>query len=316
MIYHQSVLLSESIEALNINPGGIYIDGTFGLGGHSKLILSKLNKDGRLIAIDRDQLSVKIGKSMFKQDKRFTIVHTSFSKMFMYLQNMKLVGSINGILLDLGMCESQLADNNRGFSFIRDGVLDMRMDMSTGESASEWINNVSVKSIGWVLKTFGEEKFSNRIAESIVLHRKFQPILRSLQLSKIIVNAIPYRNRYNQKKHPATRSFLAIRMYINKELQEIAKMLQDVLTLLSPQGRLVIISFNSLEDRLIKRFMYQNSCRVPIVFPKLPLTETQIFNLFPSVCYLKNVGKVTPSIQEVKQNMRARSAILRYSEKN
>lgn len=315
MVYHQSVLLHESIEALNIYPDGIYIDGTFGLGGHSKLILSKLNKHGRLIAIDRDWLSVKIGKSMFKQDERFTIIHTSFSEMFMHLQNMKLVGLINGILLDLGMCESQLIDSNRGFSFMRDGVLDMRMDVSTGKSASEWINSASVKNIRWVLKTFGEEKFSNKIAKSIVSYRKHQPILRSLQLSKIIANAIPYRNRCNQRKHPATRSFLAIRMYINKELQEIAKVLQYILTLLSPRGRLVIISFNSLEDRLIKRFMYQNSCRIPIVSTKLPLTENQIYNLFPNVCYLTNVGKLRPSIQEVKRNIRARSAILRYSEK-
>lgn len=311
---HASVLLNESIEALNICPDGIYIDGTFGLGGHSKLILSKLNKYGRLIAMDKDQLSVKIGQSIFKKDKRFIIIHAAFSKMFKYLQDMQLVGLINGILLDLGICEFQLADLNRGFSFMRDGPLDMRMDISTGKPASKWLNIASRKNIEWVLKTFGEERFCKKIAQSIALQRKFQPILRSLQLSKIISDSIPYRYRLTQKKHPATRSFLAIRMYINEELKEITQVLRDTLKLLSPRGRLVVISFNSLEDRLVKHFLYQNSHMFPIL-PKLPLTETQILDLFSSAYRFKHIVKLTPTVQEIKRNIRARSAILRCSEK-
>lgn len=314
MICHKSVLLNESIEALNICPDGIYVDGTFGLGGHSKMILSKLNKHGRLIAMDKDWLSVKVGKLIAEYDRRFFMVHAPFSKMFKYLQNMNLVGSINGILLDLGICESQLFDSNRGFSFMKDGFLDMRMDVNIGQSASEWLNTASINNIEWVLRTLGEEKFSKKIAKAIVLNRQVRPILRSLQLSKIIGDSIPYYYKYNQKKHPATRSFLAIRIYINKELEEIIKMLQNILTLLSPKGRLVVISFNSLEDRLIKRFIYKNS-RIVTALPKLPLTETQILSLYANMCRFKNIGKLTPTFEEIKQNIRARSAIMRCAEK-
>lgn len=314
MIQHKSVLLNESIEALNIHPDGIYIDGTFGLGGHSQLILSKLNKYGRLIAMDKDWLSVKIGQSIEKQDRRLVMLHAPFSKLSEYLHEMKLAGSVNGILLDLGICETQLADNNRGFSFMKDGLLDMRMDITTGQPASKWLNMASIENIAWVLKNFGEEKFSRKIAKAIILTRQFHPILRSLQLSRIVSNAIPYFKKNNQKKHPATRSFLAIRMYINEELKEITQILKDSLTLLSPKGRLVVISFNSLEDRLVKKFIYQNSKNFSVL-PKLPLTEIQILNLYSRTYRLKNIGKLTPTIQEVRQNIRSRSAILRCAEK-
>lgn len=314
MIYHESVLLNESVEALNIVPDGKYIDGTFGLGGHSKLILSKLNKCGRLIAMDRDCLSVRIGKLLAQQDKRFIILHAPFSKMFTYLQNMNLVGLINGVLLDLGICAFQLFDSNRGFSFIKDGFLDMRMDVSMGRPASEWLNIASMKNIDWVLRTFGEEKFSKKIAKSIVLKRKINPILRSSQLSKIVSDVIPNHNKYYRKKHPATRSFLAIRMYINEELKEITQILQKITELLSPKGRLVVISFNSLEDRLVKHFIYQNS-RMQTALPKLPLTEAQRLKLYSNTCLMRNIGKLTPTVKEIRQNIRARSAIMRCAEK-
>lgn len=317
MIYHRSVFLDESINALNIAPNGIYIDATFGLGGHSKLILSRLTKHGRLIALDKDWLSIKIGQIMMQQDNRFMIIHTPFSKMFKYMQKMKLVGKINGILLDLGICESQLADAERGFSFMKDGPLDMRMDNTTGQTAAKWLAFASLKQIMWVLKVFGEEKFAKKIASSIVFKRKKKSILRSMELSDIISNTVLYhssntRNYYY--KHPATRSFLAIRMYINEELKEIKQVLQDILTLLAPKGRLVVISFNSLEDRLIKNFIYKHSHIIP-TFSKLALTEHQILNLFPNTYHFKSILKIKPTDQDIKQNNRARSAILRCAEK-
>lgn len=315
MIWHRSVLLNESITALNINPNGVYIDGTFGLGGHSKLILSKLEQYGRLIAIDRDWLSFNMGKLLMKQDKRFTIIHTSFSKIFEYIQSMKLMGAINGILLDLGICEFQLDDSNRGFSFMKNGPLDMRMDNSTGQTAASWLASASLENISTVLKKLGEERFAKKIAKSIILKRKKKIISHSIELSKIISNTILYHNRrYNYKIHPATRSFLAIRMYINQELQEIEKILQDTLTLLAPGGRLVVISFNSLEDRIVKKFICRYSRVLPI-FTKLALTESQILNFFNNTCQLRNIIKLKPTKQEIQRNNRARSAILRCAEK-
>lgn len=315
MLYHRSVFLKESITALNINPNGVYIDGTFGLGGHSKLILSKLTKNGRLIAIDKDLESVAIGRLVMQEDKRFTMIHTSFSKMFTYIQNMELVGSVNGILLDLGLCELQLSNSNRGFSFMKDGWLDMRMDNSIGQTAATWLASASWEKIAWVLKTFGEERFAKQIAKSIVFKRQYKPILRSMELSNIISSTV-FRcsNRYNRNKHPATRSFLAIRMYINKELKEVKQILQDILMMLAPKGRLVVISFNSLEDRLVKHFIYKYSRNIPIL-PKLALTESQLLNFYTNTYQFRNITKLKPTDQDIKQNKRARSAILRCAEK-
>ncbi|WP_159714746.1 16S rRNA (cytosine(1402)-N(4))-methyltransferase RsmH [Blochmannia endosymbiont of Camponotus nipponensis] len=308
---HISVLLDEAIQALNINSTGVYIDGTFGVGGHSKLILSRLAKQGRLLAIDRDWISVKIGEFIAKQDSRFTMIHNVFSKMNKYVENMGLIGAVDGILLDLGMSTLQLNDYSRGFSFMRDGLLDMRMDVSSGQSASEWLSKASLENIAWVLKTFGEERFSKNIAKAIVAERRYKPFTSAIALSKLICDTIPYRNMH---KHPATKSFLAIRMYINDELKEIIRVLNDALVMLSPKGRLVVISFNSLEDRLVKYFIREHSCVVSVP-SKLPLTNYQIFSKYKNECQLKNMGKLTPSKQEIKRNVRARSAILRYAEK-
>lgn len=315
-MYHKSVLLYEAINALNINPSGIYIDGTFGLGGHSNLILSKLTKNGRLIAMDRDKTAVDIGQLISKQDNRFSIIHAPFSKMLQYMNNMKLVGLINGIILDLGICTSQLADFNRGFSFMNDGPLDMRMDTSTGQPVHEWIAKASQKHIEWVLRNFGEERFSRKIARSIVIQRRICPIIRTSELSTIVRNVVAHcnNNGFFHKKHPATRSFLAIRIYINEELTEIMKLLQDIFMLLAPRGRLVIISFNSLEDRIVKRFINQHSC-IPPILPKLPLTDMQILKIYHGLIKFKNMGKLIPTSVEIKSNIRARSAILRYVEK-
>ncbi|URJ28576.1 16S rRNA (cytosine(1402)-N(4))-methyltransferase RsmH [Blochmannia endosymbiont of Camponotus sp. C-046] len=308
---HKSVLLHEAIQLLNINSTGIYIDGTFGSGGHAKLILSQLNKQGRLLAIDKDLLAIKIGKCIAEQDDRFTIIHSSFSKTIEYVKNVGLIGLVDGILLDLGISTYQINDCSRGFSFMQDGLLDMRMDISNGISAAEWLSKASQENIAWVLKTFGEERFSKNIAKVIVSKRQHTPIIRSIVLSKLICDAVPLRN---MRKHPATKSFLAIRMYINNELEEIKQILKDALVILAPRGRLVVISFNSLEDRLVKYFVREHSC-VWSLPPKIPLTNNQIFNQYKSKCQLKNIGKLTPSKQEIKRNIRARSAILRCAEK-
>lgn len=308
---HESVLLEEAIQALNINSTGVYVDGTFGSGGHSKLILSKLTKKGRLLAIDRDWSAVKIGNIIAAQDSRFTIIHSTFSKIHKHIKNMGLTGSVDGILLDLGVSSFQLNDYNRGFSFMRDGPLDMRMDISSGQSAAEWLSKASLENIAWVLKTFGEERFAKIIAKVIVSIRRYKPIVRSIILSKLICDIIPY---HNMRKHPATKSFLAIRMYINNELEEIIQILEDSLRMLSARGRLVIISFNSLEDRLVKHFIRDHSRVLPIP-PKIPLTDYQIFSKYNSKYKLKDMGKLMPSKQEIKRNTCARSAILRYAEK-
>ncbi|URJ29304.1 16S rRNA (cytosine(1402)-N(4))-methyltransferase RsmH [Blochmannia endosymbiont of Camponotus modoc] len=308
---HKSVLLNEAIQSLNIKATGIYIDGTFGSGGHSKLILSQLNERGRLLAIDKDLLAIKIGKCIAERDGRFTIIHSSFSKMIKHVKNIGLIGSVDGILLDLGISTFQINDCSRGFSFMQDGLLDMRMDISSGISAAEWLSKASQENITWVLKTFGEERFAKNIARVIVSKRRYMPIIRSIVLSKLICDAIPHRN---MNKHPATKSFLAIRMFINNELEEIMQVLKDALVMLSPRGRLVVISFNSLEDRLVKYFIREHSCVLSIP-PKLPLTNNQIFSKYKNKCQLKNIGKLTPSKQEIKRNIRARSAILRCAEK-
>lgn len=311
--YHQSVLLKEAIRMLNIYPSGLYIDGTFGLGGHSKLILSKLSKNGFLLGIDKDLSAVRIGNFIAAKDHRFAIVHGTFSKIKKYVQGKGFLHSVNGILLDLGISSLQLNDVTRGFSFMQDGPLDMRMDISKGQSASDWLSKASQTEICWVLKNFGEEKFAKKIARAIVEKRQKNPILRSCVLSKLISSVIPYREIY---KHPATRSFLAIRMYINSELKELIQILQDSLEILSINGRLVIISFNSLEDRLVKCFIKKHSS---ISIPhKMPLTEIQIFNECKknNECQLKNIGKIMPSSAEIKENIRARSAVLRCAEKS
>lgn len=309
---HQSVLLEESIQLLNINPKGFYIDGTFGLGGHSKLILSKLDKSGRLLGVDRDLLAVKFGECMATQDGRFTIIHSSFSKIKNYIENMGCVHLVNGILLDLGISTLQLNDISRGFSFTKDGPLDMRMDISTGQSAAYWLSHASQQEIFWVLRNFGEEKFAKRISKIVVEKRQNTPILRSCTLSKLISSVVPtFYGGY--QKHPATRSFLAIRIYINQELKELMQILQDALEILSVNGRLVIISFNSLEDRLVKFFIRKHS-NISIPF-KIPLTDIEIFDRYQSKCQLRNVTKVMPSNLEIKRNARSRSAVLRCAEK-
>ncbi|MFC0228644.1 16S rRNA (cytosine(1402)-N(4))-methyltransferase RsmH [Serratia aquatilis] len=304
---HTTVLLDEAVSGLNIRSNGIYIDGTFGRGGHSRLILSQLGPEGHLLAIDRDPQAIAAAQSI--EDPRFTIIHGPFSDLAHYVQERNLIGQIDGVLLDLGVSSPQLDDAERGFSFMRDGPLDMRMDPSSGQSASEWLMKAEADDIAWVLKTFGEERFAKRIARAIVERNRVQPMTRTKELADLIANASPIREKH---KHPATRSFQAIRIYINSELEEIERALDGALAVLAPQGRLSIISFHSLEDRIVKRFMRHHS-RGAQVPAGIPLTEAQIREMGGRT--LKALGKMMPSEAEVAENPRARSSVLRIAER-
>ncbi|MDR3433600.1 MAG: 16S rRNA (cytosine(1402)-N(4))-methyltransferase RsmH [Rouxiella aceris] len=302
---HTSVLLDEAVNGLNIRPDGIYIDGTFGRGGHSRLILSQLGPQGQLLAIDRDPQAIEAAKAI--DDPRFSIVHGPFSELAQYVQDRGLVGQIDGVLLDLGVSSPQLDDPERGFSFMRDGPLDMRMDPSRGYSAAEWLLKAEADDIAWVLKTFGEERFAKRIARAIVDRNREQPMTRTKELADLIANASPFREKH---KHPATRSFQAIRIYINSELEEIERALDGAHEVLAADGRLSVISFHSLEDRIVKRFIRQHS-RGPQVPSGIPMTEAQLQSLGGRT--LKSLGKMMPSDAEVAENPRARSSVLRFA---
>ena len=308
---HISVLLNESIDGLAIKPDGIYIDGTFGRGGHSRKILSVLGDNGRLYSIDRDPTAIAEAKKI--DDPRFTIIHGPFSGIAEYAEQYGIAGEVDGVLLDLGVSSPQLDDAERGFSFMKDGPLDMRMDPTSGISAAEWLQEADADDISWVLREFGEERFARRIARAIVEHRENEekePLTRTSQLAQLIADVSPSREK---KKHPATRSFQAIRIYINSELEEIDTALHGALKVLAPQGRLSVISFHSLEDRMVKRFMRKES-KGPEVPHGIPLTEEQIKALGSAA--LKTVGKaIKPSKQEVEINTRSRSSVLRIAEK-
>ena len=309
---HITVLLHEAVDNLLQKTDGIYIDGTFGRGGHSRLILSKLSENGRLIAVDRDPRAIAEANKI--QDPRFQIQHNNFSAIAQICQQLDLVGKVDGILLDLGVSSPQLDEAERGFSFMKDGPLDMRMDTSKGLSAEQWLAQVSEQDLAWVLKTFGEERFAKRIAQAIVNYNKQakqnnQPVLnRTLQLAELIAQAVPFKDKH---KHPATRSFQAIRIFINAELDELEQVLQSALEVLAPNGRLAIISFHSLEDRMVKHFMRKQSQGAAV--PKgLPLRDDQIERNQT----LKLIGKaIMPSEGEIAHNPRSRSAVLRVAER-
>jgi len=305
---HTSVLLDEAVNGLNIRPDGIYIDGTFGRGGHSRLILSQLGPEGRLLAIDRDPQAIEAAKAI--DDARFSIIHGPFSDIAEYVKERELVGKIDGVLLDLGVSSPQLDDPERGFSFMRDGPLDMRMDPSRGYSAAEWLMKAEADDIAWVLKTFGEERFAKRIARAIVERNRELPMTRTKELADLIANASPFREKH---KHPATRSFQAIRIYINSELEEIERALDGAHEVLAADGRLSVISFHSLEDRIVKRFIRQHR-RGPQVPSGIPMTEAQLQSLGGRT--LKALGKMKPSDAEVAENPRARSSVLRFAARN
>ncbi|MBS4687831.1 16S rRNA (cytosine(1402)-N(4))-methyltransferase RsmH [Aeromonas sobria] len=303
---HITVLLHEAVAGLDIKPDGVYVDGTFGRGGHSRLILQHLGPNGRLIAIDRDPQAIAEAAKI--QDPRFEIVHGPFSGIASYLDERGLLGKVDGFLLDLGVSSPQLDDAERGFSFMKDGPLDMRMDPTSGQSAAQWLAKADVDDIAWVLKTFGEERFAKKIARAIVHDRVTEPYVRTRQLAEMIARVNPSKEK---GKHAATRSFQAIRIYINSELDEIETALNGALEVLAPHGRLSVISFHSLEDRLVKHFIRKHE-KGPEVPYGIPLTEAQL----AGGRKLKSVGKaLKPSDSEVSENSRSRSSVLRVAER-
>ncbi len=305
---HLPVMYAEALHQLAIKKDGIYLDCTFGRGGHSQGVLTLLGQDGQLIAFDRDldAINSELAQSLLK-DRRFKLIHSCFSQLEVQLETLGLIGKIDGILMDLGVSSPQLDNPERGFSFLRDGPLDMRMDETTGLSAEQWLTSVDEKYLVNVLFEYGEEKFARRIAKAIVERRLESPITTTKQLASLIEDVIPIREK---NKHPATRTFQAIRIEINKELEELKQVLEQSARVLSPNGRLVAISFHSLEDRIVKRFIRAES-GAKYDPGKFPVKEADI-----AKGVLKKVGKAyKASDLEVKQNPRARSAVMRVAER-
>lgn len=303
---HNTVLLEEAVDALAIKADGLYIDGTYGRGGHSQLILERLGEQGRLLGIDKDPEAISHGKAIQKQDKRLSMYQGSFATIKTVAENRSFLGEVDGVLLDLGVSSPQLDDAERGFSFLRDGPLDMRMDPNSGISASDWLQYAKEDEITEVLKRFGEEKFGKRIARAIIETRQSTPLTTTRQLVELIDRAVPVKDKY---KHPATRSFQGIRIYINDELSDLEQVLQGILETLKPGGRMVIISFHSLEDRMVKRFIRKHVQGDN--FPKgLAITEQQMNRR------LKAHGRaIKASDEQIANNPRARSAVMRIAEK-
>lgn len=302
---HTTVLMQETVDACVQNPDGVYVDGTFGRGGHSRCLLSKLSSEGRLIGFDKDPLAIASGQALMQEDSRFQIVQSSFADMKAELARLG-IDKVDGILLDLGMSSPQIDDAERGFSFMKDGPLDMRMNPDAGISASEWVMTTSETEIIRVLKEYGEERFAKRMARAIVTARQQAPITRTLQLANLVKEANPAWEKY---KHPATRAFQAIRIAVNNELTDLETVLADSVELLNPQGRLTVISFHSLEDRMVKRFIrrQEQGKQLPI---GLPVTEDMLDRK------MKKIGKaIKPNKDEVSINARARSAVLRVAER-
>jgi 16S rRNA (cytosine1402-N4)-methyltransferase len=298
--------LEECVEALALCPDGVYLDGTFGRGGHTRAILARLGPVGRLLGLDRDPDAVAAGTSLASQDPRFTMVRARFSEASEVVERAGLTGRIDGMLLDLGVSSPQLDDPERGFSFSVDGPLDMRMDPQAGESAAEWLSHAGEGEIAAVLREYGEERFAGRIARAIHRARLQGPILTTGALAALCEAAVPSRE---PGKHPATRTFQAIRIHLNRELDELTACLGQVCDLLAAGGRLAVISFHSLEDRIVKRFIRDQARGEQ--FPRgVPVTADQ------ARPQLRPIGKaIHASPQEVAANPRARSAVLRVAER-
>ena len=306
---HIPVLLHEAVDALAIKPDGVYVDATFGRGGHSRLILSRLGEQGRLVALDRDPAAVIAGEAI--ADRRFCIRHGSFSRMQWILQQLG-VAKIDGVLLDLGVSSPQLEEISRGFSFRSGGPLDMRMDTTGGQTAAEWLAMVAEEQLERVIKEYGEERFARQIARAIVAARARQPIVTTAQLAEIVSSVVRTRQR-ESIRHPATRTFQAIRIFLNRELEELSLVLPQCVELLNPGGRLVVISFHSLEDRMVKQFMRKAASTDEL--PRgVPLREKDVQRLSKQT--LRVIGRaVHPGEPEVAENARARSAVMRVAEK-
>jgi len=305
-LVHTPVLLEESLEALAIKPDGVYVDGTFGRGGHARALLAKLGPTGRLLALDRDPEAISAAQSLADQDSRLTAEHAPFSSMMEVTRRLGVVGAVNGILLDIGVSSPQLDRPERGFSFSADGPLDMRMNIGSGKTAAQWLAQAKEADIARVLRDYGEERFAGRISRAIVRTRAESPILTTCRLAAIVAASSPSRE---PGKHPATRTFQAIRIHINRELDELRACLTDVCGLLTAGGRLVVISFHSLEDRIVKRFIRDEARGKQ--FPRgVPVTA------YETHARLQAIGKaVRASQREVEANPRSRSAVMRAAER-
>ena len=299
---HTTVLLHEAIDALVTDPDGFYVDGTFGRGGHTAELLSRLSSKGRVLAIDKDPQAIEAGRQRFADDSRLTIVHGSFADMGEWVEGR----AITGVLVDLGVSSPQLDQAERGFSFMRDGPLDMRMDTSSGLSAAAWIASAPEADIAQVIKEYGEERFAKRMASAVVRERAVAPITRTVQLAKILSEAHP---AWERGRHPATKAFQAIRIFINRELDDLNALLKQVIDLLQVGGRLVVISFHSLEDRQVKRFIRDQERGIQL--PRnLPVRDVE------RGVMLKKIGKaVMPNDSEVDDNVSSRSAVMRIAER-
>ncbi|BCF89759.1 MULTISPECIES: 16S rRNA (cytosine(1402)-N(4))-methyltransferase RsmH [Paraburkholderia] len=306
-LQHRTVLLEEAVNALVTRADGIYIDGTFGRGGHSRAVLAKLGESGRLIGFDKDPLAIATAQQI--ADPRFEIVHESFASLRDAMSE-RGVGRVSGVLLDLGVSSPQFDDPERGFSFRADGPLDMRMDPTRGESAADWLARATVQEMTEVIRDYGEERFAFQIAKALVARRaesdRLGPLVSTGELAQIVANVVKTREK---GKDPATRTFQAIRIHINQELAELQVVLEAALSLLEQGGRLVVISFHSLEDRIVKRFMQTHSS-APAVDRRLPIRAVDL----PSPP-LKLIGRVFASDAEVAANPRARSAVMRVAER-
>ena len=301
---HQSVLLAEAVAALAVKPDGVYVDATFGRGGHSREILARLSARGRLLAMDRDPAAIAAGQAI--DDVRFTLVHAAFGAIGEVLDGQG-VERVDGVLLDLGVSSPQLDDAERGFSFRHDAPLDMRMDTSCGETAAQWLERASQTEIERVIKDYGEERFAHAIAEALVAARRECRVSTTRQFAALVEKAVRTRE---PGKHPATRSFQALRIHVNQELEELSLALPQCAARLASGGRLVVISFHSLEDRIVKRFLRERS--QPAALPaRLPVRAAEL-----PVPKLRLVGKaVRASAAEIEANPRARSAVMRVAEK-
>lgn len=303
---HYSVLLDESVEALVVDPNGLYIDGTFGRGGHSRVILSRLAGQGRLLGFDKDPEAIAVANALHAEDPRFSLAHNSFAMMQAVSEQQDNAGLVDGVLLDLGVSSPQLDNAERGFSFMNDGPLDMRMDCTQGESAADFVNTAKETEVARVLKQYGEERFAKRIAGFIVRRRAEKPFERTLDLADVVTKANP---NWERDKHPATRAFQGLRIHINKELSDLEAALPAAVNILKPGGRLVVISFHSLEDRIVKRF-FRDGAKGKALPANLPIPDSALERT------LKILSKpVKASEDELKENIRSRSAIMRVAEK-
>ncbi len=300
------VLLGPVLEGLDIKKDGVYVDGTFGRGGHSKAILQRLGDKGRLLAIDRDPQAIAAAEAVLTEDPRFELYRGELEQLGRRIEEEGLAGRVDGLLFDLGVSSPQLDEADRGFSFLRDGPLDMRMDPESGVSAREWLEHADERELRQVLQRYGEENQAGRIARAVVSARDKQPIRTTTDLADIVASVVPAHTR---KTHPATKTFQAIRIFINRELQQLEAVLAESLDMLAQGGRLCVISFHSLEDRIVKRFIRDHS-REPEQYRGMPNIPEEFR---PK---LKQVGKaITATADEIAENVRARSARLRVAER-